>query len=149
MTKKYERIETKLIHAGEPDPRVLGAVSMPIFQSAMFEYKGEKSYHDLKYIRLNNTPNHTALHEKLAALENGETALVTASGMAAISTSLLAILSAGDHLLAQDCLYGGTMTFSPGIYPPWGLPMISSMATIRIHGRRSCARAPGQSMWKR
>ena len=121
MTKKYERIETKLIHAGEPDPRVLGAVSMPIFQSAMFEYKGEKSYHDLKYIRLNNTPNHTALHEKLAALENGETALVTASGMAAISTSLLAILSAGDHLLAQDCLYGGTHDFLTRDLPAMGI----------------------------
>ena len=40
MTKKYRHIETKLIHAGEPDPRICGAVSMPVFQSAMFEYKG-------------------------------------------------------------------------------------------------------------
>jgi cystathionine beta-lyase/cystathionine gamma-synthase len=62
----------------------------------------------LRYIRLNNTPNHVALHEKLAALENGEAAVVSASGMAAISTTLLALLSAGDHFLAQDCLYGGT-----------------------------------------
>jgi len=108
MTKKYLSIDTKLIHAGEPEPRILGAVSMPIFQSAMFEYGGEKSYDDLKYIRLNNTPNHAALHAKLAALENAEAALVTASGMAAISTALLAVLSQGDHLLAQDCLYGGT-----------------------------------------
>ncbi|HVG19591.1 MAG TPA: aminotransferase class I/II-fold pyridoxal phosphate-dependent enzyme [Blastocatellia bacterium] len=108
MAKKFERIETKLIHAGEPDPRIGGAVSIPIFQSAMFEYAGETSYHDLKYIRLNNTPNHAALHEKLAALENAEAAVVAASGMAAISTTLLAVLSAGDHLLAQDYLYGGT-----------------------------------------
>jgi len=108
MPKIYKRIDTKLIHAGEPEPRVLGAVCMPIFQSAMFEYSGEKSYHDLKYIRLNNTPNHAALHAKLAALENAEAALVTSSGMAAISTALLAVLSQGDHLLAQDCLYGGT-----------------------------------------
>ncbi|MGD0176070.1 MAG: aminotransferase class I/II-fold pyridoxal phosphate-dependent enzyme [Candidatus Bathyarchaeia archaeon] len=111
MTKKFKRIDTKLIHAGEPEPRIMGAVSMPIFQSAMFEYAGETSYHDLKYIRLNNTPNHTALHEKLRALENAEAALVTASGMAAISTALLSILSTGDHLLAQDCLYGGTHDF--------------------------------------
>ena len=89
----------------------MGSVSMPIFQSAMFEYAGETSYHDLKYIRLNNTPNHTALHEKLTALENAEASLVTASGMAAISTTLLSVLSAGDHLLAQDCLYGGTHDF--------------------------------------
>ena len=121
MTKKYKHIETKLIHAGEPDPHILGAVTMPIFQSAMFEYKGEKTYHDLKYIRLNNTPNHAALHEKLAALENGEAALVTASGMAAISTSLLALLSAGDHLLAQDCLYGGTHDFLTRDLPGLGI----------------------------
>ncbi|HEX8185235.1 MAG TPA: PLP-dependent transferase, partial [Blastocatellia bacterium] len=108
MTRKFERIETKLIHAGEPEPRIKGAVTVPIFQSATFEYAGETSYHDIKYIRLNNTPNHAALHEKLASLENAEAALVAASGMAAISTTLLTVLSAGDHLLAQDCLYGGT-----------------------------------------
>jgi cystathionine beta-lyase/cystathionine gamma-synthase len=108
--KKFDHIETKLIHSGEPEPRVYGAVSMPIFQSAMFETQGG-SYHDIKYIRLNNTPNHQALHEKLAALENGEDALVTASGMAAISTSLVTLLSSGDHLLAQNCLYGGTHDF--------------------------------------
>lgn len=111
MAKPLRRLETKLIHAGEPEPRIHGAVSMPIFQSAMFEYAGETSYHDLKYIRLNNTPNHVALHQKLAALENAEAALVTASGMAAISTAMLTVLSAGDHLLAQDCLYGGTFDF--------------------------------------
>jgi len=102
------RFDTQLIHAGEIEPRVLGAVSMPIFQTAMFEYGGETSYHDLRYIRLNNTPNHQVLHAKLAALERAEAALVTASGMAAISTALLAILKPGDHLLVQDCLYGGT-----------------------------------------
>ncbi len=73
---------------------------MPVFQSAMFEYAGEKSYDDLKYIRLNNTPNAVALSAKLASLENAEAALVTASGMAAISTTLLTLLSNGDHLLA-------------------------------------------------
>jgi len=108
MGSEYKRLETKLIHAGEPQPRILGAVSMPIFQSAMFEYGGETSYHDIRYIRLNNTPNHLALHKKLAALENAQAALVTGSGMAAISTALLAVLSAGDHLLVQDTLYGGT-----------------------------------------
>jgi len=109
--KTFKRIETKLIHSGEPHPRVMGAVSLPIFQTAMFEYVGEESYHDIRYIRLNNSPNHVALHEKLAALENAEAALVTASGMAAITTSLLTVLSAGDHLLAQNCLYGGTHDF--------------------------------------
>ncbi|TMI76595.1 PLP-dependent transferase, partial [Candidatus Bathyarchaeota archaeon] len=94
-------IETKAIHAGEPRPRIAGAVVMPVFQSATYQYAGEKNYDDVRYIRLNNTPNHLALAEKLSALENSEDALVTASGMAAISTSLLTFLSKGDHFLAQ------------------------------------------------
>lgn len=121
MTKVFKRIETKLIHAGEPHPRIEGAVSIPIFQSAMFEYAGESSYHDIKYIRLNNTPNHQALHRKLAARENAEAAIVTASGMAAISTALLTVLSSGDHLLAQDCLYGGTHDFLTEDFAAFGL----------------------------
>jgi cystathionine beta-lyase/cystathionine gamma-synthase len=111
MAKNSLRLETKIIHAGEPEPRINGAVSMPIFQTAMFEYAGETSYHDVRYIRLNNTPNHIALSNKLAALEGGEAAQVAASGMAAITTALLTILKAGDHLLAQNCLYGGTHDF--------------------------------------
>jgi len=111
MSGKELSIDTKVIHAGEPTPRIAGAVSMPIFQTAMFEYSGEKTYDQIRYIRLNNTPNHLALHAKLAALENAEAALVAASGMAAITTSMLTILSAGDHLLIQDCLYGGTHDF--------------------------------------
>ncbi len=121
MTKNFKHIDTKLIHAGEPDPLIMGAVSMPIFQSTMFEYSGEKNYHDLMYIRLNNTPNHIALHEKLSALENAEAALVMASGMAAISTTLLTILSSGDHLLSQDCLYGGTHDFVTKDFRSFGI----------------------------
>ncbi|MCC7529197.1 MAG: aminotransferase class I/II-fold pyridoxal phosphate-dependent enzyme [Candidatus Melainabacteria bacterium] len=106
-----KRVETKLIHAGELRPRVHGAVTLPIFQSATYEYGGEDDYHDIRYIRLNNTPNHTVLHAKLAAIEGAEAALVAASGMAAISTTLLSLLSRGDHILLQDCLYGGTHDF--------------------------------------
>lgn len=119
--KTFKRVETKLIHAGEPEPRILGAVTLPIFQTAMFEYAGEESYHDIRYIRLNNSPNHLALHRKLAALENAEAALVAASGMAAITTTLLTVLSAGDHLLAQDCLYGGTHDFLTQDFAGFGL----------------------------
>lgn len=121
MTKVYKHLETKLIHAGEPEPLISGAVSMPIFQSSTFEYTGQTSYHDLKYIRLNNTPNHIALHQKLASLENAEAALVTASGMAAISTTLLTVLSSGDHLLVQDCLYGGTHDLITRDFAPFGI----------------------------
>ena len=108
MNETYRHIETQLVHAGEPFPRIAGAVEMPIFQSATFEYSGEGSYHDIRYLRINNTPSQLALHDKLAALEGGAAALVTASGMAAITTTLLTVLSPGDHLLAQSGLYGGT-----------------------------------------
>jgi cystathionine beta-lyase/cystathionine gamma-synthase len=103
-----DRLETKLVHAGELQPRVEGSVSMPIFQSSTFERMPEAGYHELRYLRLNNSPNHTVLHAKLAALEGTEAALVTASGMAAISTTLLTLLRPGDHVLVQACVYGGT-----------------------------------------
>jgi cystathionine beta-lyase/cystathionine gamma-synthase len=121
MSNTYKHLDTKVIHAGEPDPRIAGAIIMPIFQTAMYETTGEASYHDVRYIRLNNTPNHLALQEKLAALENAEAALVTASGMAAISTTLFALLSAGDHLLVQDCLYGGTHDLLTKDFAAFGL----------------------------
>jgi len=121
MSKQFNRVETKLIHAGEPVPRVEGAVVLPVFQTAMYEYGGESTYDAIRYIRLNNTPNHLALHQKLAALENAEAALVTASGMAAISTTLLTVLSVGDHLLAQDCLYGGTHDLITRDFASFGL----------------------------
>lgn len=121
MEHKFKNLETKLIHAGEPDPRIHGAVAMPIFQTAMFEYAGETNYHDIKYIRLNNIPNHVVLNQKLAASENAEAAVVTGSGMAAISTSLFALLKSGDHLLAQDCLYGGTHDLLTRDFTAFGL----------------------------
>ncbi len=121
MSSREERFETKVVHAGEPRPRIQGSVCMPIFQSATFEYAGEGRYDDVRYLRINNTPNQLALHAKLAALEGSEAALVTASGMAAISTTLLTVLSGGDHLLAQSCLYGGTRDFLVGDFPRLGL----------------------------
>lgn len=102
------RLDTKLIHAGEPDPRISDAVVMPVFHSSTFAMRGDEGYHDLRYLRLSNSPNHDALHAKLAALEGGEAALVTSSGMAAISTTLLTLLRPGDHVIAQRGLYGGT-----------------------------------------
>ncbi len=115
------RVETKLIHAGEMRPRVHGAVNLPIFQSATYEYGGEDDYHDIRYIRLNNTPNHNVLHAKLAAIEGAESAMVAASGMAAISTTLLSLLGKGDHFLLQDCLYGGTHDFVTKDLPALGI----------------------------
>jgi cystathionine beta-lyase/cystathionine gamma-synthase len=97
------------VHAGEIRPRVCGAVTLPVFQSATFEYAGGDD-EILRYARLNNTPNHDALHAKIAALEEAEAAWVAGSGMAAISAALLSVLRGGDHLLHQETLYGGTHT---------------------------------------
>lgn len=121
MSKEYKHIETRAVHAGEPERRVSGAVVLPIFQSATFEYGGEGSYDEVRYLRLNNSPNHLALNAKLAAIENAEAAIVTASGMAAISTTLLTVLSSGDHLLAHNCLYGGTHNFLTEDFASFGL----------------------------
>lgn len=99
-------IDTQLIHAGEAG-RVEGAVRMPIFQTAMFEHDDSP----LRYIRYNNTPNQKVLNRKLAVLEGAEEALVTGSGMTAITGAILSVLKPGEHLLAQNSLYGGTHGF--------------------------------------
>ena len=104
------------MHEGEPQPRIEHAVAMPIFQSSTYVHSGETSYDALGYARLNNTPNHDVLHAKLAALENAEAALVTSSGMSAITTAILAICGAGDHILMLDSPYGGTR--SPSVLIP-------------------------------
>jgi len=99
--------QTRLIHAGALRPRAYGAVVTPIFQSSTFEYAGS-GYHDFGYIRLSNTPNHRVLADRLAALEGTEAAVCTGSGMAAIAATFVSLLDAGDHVLIQDCVYGGT-----------------------------------------
>jgi cystathionine beta-lyase/cystathionine gamma-synthase len=121
MAKRMKGLDTKLIHGGEPEQRIGGAVTLPIFQSSTYEYSGQTSYHDLRYIRLNNTPNHLALHAKLAMLENADAALVAGSGMAAISATLLTVVGGGGHLLAQDCLYGGTHDLLTQEFPSIGI----------------------------
>ena len=121
MDKKKQAFNTKVIHAGEPDPRIEGAVNVPIFQSSTFEFEGQTDYNDLKYIRLNNTPNHIALHKKLAILEGAEKALVTSSGMSAITTTLLTFLKNGDHIIANNTLYGGTADYIKNDLPEYGI----------------------------
>ena len=121
MSKNSFGCTTKLVHAGEPDPRIEGAVSMPIFQSSTYEYSGEEQYDDIRYIRLNNTPNHKAIQKKLAAIECAESALVTSSGMSAITATLLTFLKQGDHLLSHKSLYGGTASFILEDLPRYGI----------------------------
>ena len=117
---RFQRLDTRAVHEGALSPRPLGAVSTPVFQTANFEYHGEQ-YHDVGYLRLSNSPNHAVLHRRIASLEGTEDALVAASGMAAISSSLLTFLSAGDHLLVQDVVYGGTANMLAHDLPRWGI----------------------------
>lgn len=110
MTNPPRSRSTNAIHAGAQRPRPQGAVVTPIYQTSTYEYHGE-GYDDIGYIRLSTTPNHRVLSRRIAVLEGTEDALVLASGMAAIAGSLFSVLSAGDHLLVQDTLYGGTASF--------------------------------------
>ncbi|MGD2115626.1 MAG: PLP-dependent aspartate aminotransferase family protein [Acidobacteriota bacterium] len=113
-------IETRVIHAGQMPSDMEGAVVMPTFQSAMYrDTPGVDA--EPRYIRYSNTPNHRYLHGKLAELLGAEDALVTGSGMAAISSALLSVLGAGDRVLVQRSLYGGTYGFVTHHLPRWGI----------------------------
>jgi cystathionine beta-lyase/cystathionine gamma-synthase len=106
-----QSMDTVAVHGGERRPGPEGSVVFPIYQGTVYEVEPGTGYHDLKYIRLNSTPSQQYLHDKLAALEGAEAAVATSSGMAAVTTILLSLMRAGDHLLASDCLYGGTHDF--------------------------------------
>jgi len=115
-------LETRAIHAGDPDPRCGGALVPPIFQSAVYEYDGAgDDYFGVRYPRLSNLPNQLALGRKIAALEGAERGAVTASGMAAISTALFSALGQGGHALVQEQLYGGTHTLLTAHFRNFGL----------------------------
>ena len=111
--------DTRSVHAGEPIPRIEGAVALPIFQTATYAHDDPEA--SPRYVRYNNSPNHEALHGKLAALAQTESALVTASGMAAISSALLSLLGAGDHLVAPRGLYGGTLDLFDDLLPQFDI----------------------------
>ena len=144
MTKRRGSIDTQLIHSGEIRPGIEGAVALPIFQSANFESVEGEEYHDIKYMRLSNSPNHTVLAAKLAALENAEAAVVTTSGMAAITTIFHSLLTAGDHVIFQDCLYGGTYDYARREFEPaWPDLRASWRVTDPIRGRTLCDPRPG------
>ena len=105
MTKQKPGINTICTHSGElEDTRFKGAVS-PLYMSTSYAFEDVETK---RYPRYFNTPNQQALTKKMAALENGEAALIFGSGMAAVSTSLLAFLKQGDHVVLQKTLYGGT-----------------------------------------
>lgn len=114
MHENGESMDTVAVHGGERRPGPEGSVVFPIYQGTVYEVEPGTGYHDLKYIRLNSTPSQRYLHDKLAALEDGQAAVATSSGMAAMTAVLLSLMRAGDHLLASDCLYGGTHDFLTG-----------------------------------
>ncbi|MGH3433546.1 MAG: trans-sulfuration enzyme family protein [Thermocrispum sp.] len=101
-------IETRAVHAGERRPGPEGSLVFPIYQGTVYESRPGEAYDEIQYVRMSTTPSQVYLADKLAELEGGEAAVATASGMAAVSASLLSVLRAGDHLLAADVLYGGT-----------------------------------------
>jgi cystathionine beta-lyase/cystathionine gamma-synthase len=109
-----ESMQTLAVHGGERRPGPEGSVVYPIYQGTVYSVEPGTGYHDLPYLRLSTTPSQRYLHDKLAVLEGAEAAVATASGMAALTTTLLSILRAGDHVLAGDCLYGGTHDFLTG-----------------------------------
>lgn len=105
MENKSYGINTICTHSGElEDEQYKGAVS-PLYMSTSYAYEDVEVK---RYPRYFNTPNQVALAKKMAALEHGEAALIFGSGMAAVSTSLMAFLHKGDHVVFQNTLYGGT-----------------------------------------
>jgi cystathionine beta-lyase len=105
MTSKL-RPATLCIHAGTHVDATTGGACSPIFTSTAYAFPNPAN--ENVYPRYFNVPNQRVVNAKLAALEHGEDALVFGSGMAAISTLLLARLQPGDHALFQSDLYGGT-----------------------------------------
>ena len=112
------RFETRAIHAGqEPDP-VLGAVSVPIYQTSTFAQRGIGVHGGYTYGRSHN-PTRTALEKAVASLEGGAHGLAFPSGMGAVSAVLLALLRPGDHLLLPSDVYGGTYRLLSGLLTRW------------------------------
>ena len=111
-------INTICTHVGEiKDEQFKGATS-PIYLSTSYAFDNV----DVKrYPRYFNTPNQEMLCKKIAALEKTENALIFGSGMAAISTTLLAFLQKGDHIILQQTLYGGTYNFVVEEFDKFGI----------------------------
>lgn len=119
--ERFKTLATNVIHAGTPNPRIQGAVVSPVFQSANYLMGDEATYDEIRYLRLSNSPSHLTLQARLAVIESAAQALVTSSGMAAISSSLLAFVGSGEHVLTQKTLYGGTQSFLDHDAPRFGI----------------------------
>lgn len=119
---------TQALHAGYNSVEGKGSVSVPIYQSSAYEFNNSEHAVNLFnlsepgyiYTRLNN-PTNDILEQRLAALEKGVAAVVTSSGTGAVTTTLLTILKAGDHIVASSSLYGGTYNLLNVTLPRLGI----------------------------
>ena len=120
QAKRYEQFGdgTKSVHSGQYDDPQTGALGTPIFQCSTF-FLNKDSYEAIEegrgrdemiYTRYGN-PSQWSVQEKLSALENAESSIVFSSGMAAISSTLLAFLDKGSHIVSSRDIYGGTYNF--------------------------------------
>jgi O-acetylhomoserine (thiol)-lyase len=123
-----QKISTQALHAGHDTTKNGGTRAVPIYQSTSYVFNDTEhaaNLFSLKelgfiYTRLNN-PTNDILQQRLAAVEGGVGAVVFASGTSAISTGLLTLLKAGDHIVASSSLYGGTYTLLNVTLPRLGI----------------------------
>lgn len=124
----YDPIYTTAVHAGENPKAYLGAMSVPIYNAAVYAFPDAEqgaAIHEGEqpgyfYGRISN-PTQDALESALCELERGEAALAFASGMAAISTTLFTLLKTGDHIIAPESLYATTNALLSGMLEPFGV----------------------------
>lgn len=112
------RLETQLIHAAGTDEKT-GAVNVPIYLSSTYHQADFEEFGPFDYSRSGN-PTRQKLEETIAKLENGTRGFAFASGMAAISSAFM-LLSAGDHVLVSEDVYGGTFRFVTEVLPRFGI----------------------------
>jgi cystathionine beta-lyase len=118
MSTKKQGLNTICTHFGElEDTQFKGAIS-PLYMSTSYAFEDVEVK---RYPRYFNTPNQVALSKKIAALEHAEAALIFGSGMAAVSTALMAFLRAGDHIVLQKTLYGGTYNLVTEEFEKFGI----------------------------
>jgi len=124
--KKHEfRQETEAVHGGTSLHKKNGPLATPIYQTSTFEVTDNKEQvrateTDRFYTRYGN-PTHTVVEKTIAQLESTDAALLFSSGMAAITTSLLTLVKAGDHIVAQRDIYGGVTKFLSQWLPKLGV----------------------------
>jgi len=116
--KEATDFKTLCVHSGELKDIQHGGAISPLYMSTSYAFNDVEIN---QYPRYFNTPNQRGLAKKIAALEGAEAGMIFGSGMAAISTALLSHLKAGDHVIFQDDLYGGTRNFVKHEFSKYGI----------------------------